>query len=145
VPFFCAGGALYFALRGSVTNMAIFAASTALSLIATWTAVAEAGSRALTVAIFSCFICSLVCLALRSTSHAATDRFLGDLSYPVYVGHWLPLLVFTNVMHLTVNDMSLFMKVGATIAGLLLPIIYFISIEPLVQRFRTSIRGIAVR
>ena len=86
----------------------------------------------------------IVCMALGTrTSRSRVDRYFGDLSYPVYVGHWLPLLVLGAIGQ--AFSLSIGAKLGAVFMSLAIPIGYFIAIEPAVARLRTAVRGIAIR
>jgi len=141
-PFFCTGGSFYFALKGSALNRALFGIGAILSVFACARLIGK-DSYAPTV-LFVVLMTSCLVLAARTT-HWKLDRRLGDYSYPVYVGHWLPLLAFPAVAHAFPAVYGDFGRLVTTAFGLLLPWCYLMTVEPVTFRLRTGIRGVSIR
>jgi peptidoglycan/LPS O-acetylase OafA/YrhL len=141
VPFFCAGAALYLLISGSRGNaVCLFAGSLMLTVAVVW---AEMPIGAVTLFVALIAGCALIAVNVRK--NASLDRLLGDLSYPVYVGHWLPLLVFANVVGLISPQLRLPAQTLTTIVGLALPVAYFALIDRVVRRLRAFVRGVPIR
>jgi peptidoglycan/LPS O-acetylase OafA/YrhL len=141
VPFFSAGAALYFLASGSkAKTVCLFASSLGLTVAVVWTEMPIGG-----VAVFVALITGCALLAVNIRKNPSLDRLLGDLSYPVYVGHWLPLLVFANVFGLISPQLYLHARTLATVVALALPIAYFVLIDRAVRRLRAFIRGVSIR
>jgi len=140
VPFFCAGAALYFLVSGSKANALLFALGLVLAVTAVWTQMPIGG-----VAVFVTLIAGCALLAVRVRKNASLDRLLGDLSYPVYVGHWLPLLAFANVVGLMSPQLCLPAQILTTVVALALPVAYFALIDRAVRRLREFVRGVSIR
>ncbi len=145
-PFFCAGGAFFFALRGSWFDWVILSIAMVLSVIVTALTRIEAGKPFFwPTFLFVVLVLACLFLAIRTTRTHAVDRRLGDYSYPVYVGHWLPLLVFVALRQ-SYPSYSPVMAGTLLIAfGLGLPLAYYHFIEPMTARLRLAVRGVAIR
>jgi peptidoglycan/LPS O-acetylase OafA/YrhL len=141
VPFFSAGAALYFLASGSTANaVCLFAGSLVLTVAVVWTEMPISG-----VTFFVALIAGCALLAVNVRKNTSLDRLLGDLSYPVYVGHWLPLLVFANVFGLISPQLYLPARTLTTVVALALPIAYFVLIDRAVCHLRAFIRGVSIR
>jgi peptidoglycan/LPS O-acetylase OafA/YrhL len=145
-PFFCAGGAFFFSLRGSWIDWTIFAAAMALSVRVTAFIRADVGNPFFwPTFLFVVLMLACLFLAIRKTRTHVLDRLLGDFSYPVYVGHWLPLLVYAATRQ---SYPSYFGGIAETLliaCGLGLPLTYHRLIEPMTARLRLVVRGVAIR
>lgn len=146
-PYFCAGGAFHFVLRGSWYARGLLIAAIGTSAVFAFFQLDDGAATALRTSIgattlFMCLVAS--CMALGAqTAKSPIDRVLGDLSYPVYVGHWLPLLVLASVGQ--VYGLSMGAKFAAVFMAIALPVGYFTAIEPAVAKVRMAVRGIAIR
>jgi peptidoglycan/LPS O-acetylase OafA/YrhL len=83
-PFFACGGSYYFALQGSRLARVVspaFLCGCLFFLGHLWP-------------LFLILIGAGAILASRTAKTNRTDRFLGELSYPLYLGHWVPLAPF---------------------------------------------------
>ena len=145
-PFFCAGGAFFFALRGSWIDWALFAAAMALSVMVT-AFIRVDGGKPFFWPTFLFVMLMLACLflAIRKTQTHVLDRQLGDYSYPVYVGHWLPLLVYVAILKSYPASSGAMAETLLIACGLGLPLAYFYLVEPMTARLRLAVRGIAIR
>jgi peptidoglycan/LPS O-acetylase OafA/YrhL len=142
-PYFCAGGALFFAPRGSRTDQIIFLLAAILSTLMTFIHPdsddpyrSDIGATIL----FAVLTLACILLATRKSNHPRADRLFGDLSYPVYVGHWLPLLIFVSL-----GGTGAGAELATTLAGLALPVLYLVTIEPVTAKLRNIVRGGAIR
>jgi peptidoglycan/LPS O-acetylase OafA/YrhL len=148
-PYFCAGGTLFFALRHSKTSLALFAIAAILSVLMTFYQAADSSTSYRdnigATALFVILTSTCIFLATRGLHNPTADRLLGDLSYPVYVGHWLPLLIFASLVKTRPSQSSFGAELATTIMGIGLPLCYFLLIEPVTARLRTLIRGVAIR
>lgn len=145
-PYFCAGNAFYFSLKGSMLNRGLFvvaAISSGASILRFQSGDSDVAVGMLIL--FAALISVAAFLAARPTQYINIDRWLGDLSYPLYVGHWLPLLIFASLVH---ADPSIGHPVSQALTitlGLVLPLFYLATIEPLTSRIRAAVRGVPIR
>ena len=137
VPYFCAGGAYYFWLKGSRISLCIFLVAILLSLHQT-----AFTNGISSVLLYSSLIGASLFLASTTLPRNKTDHFLGDLSYPIYVGHWFPLLLFAAIFG---NEKTIGSQIGCTALGVFLPIMYFLTFESWTRQLRTAVRGVSVR
>jgi peptidoglycan/LPS O-acetylase OafA/YrhL len=147
-PYFSAGGTLFFALRGSKPSMFLFAAVAVVSVIMTLDQLSDGQSYRSDVGATSLYVVlTIACtyLAMRKVPNPNLDRRLGDFSYPVYVGHWLPLLIFAALMLSYPSASGVAAELVTTGIGIGLPLCYFFLVEPATTKLRTVVRGVAIR
>jgi len=133
--YFCAGGGFYFALRGNIAAAGITLASIALC-------VAQLATKP-PLTIFLFLVLTVVCAYLATTYAASIcmDRQLGDLSYPLYVGHWLPLLILPYIA----TSYPIVGPALATLSAFVLMAVYFFTGELPSRGLRARVRGTAIR
>ena len=147
-PYFCAGSAFYWMLKGSKAASALLVISILFSVGFVY---GEQGndlhayvrSNVGATALFILLAGACMAVSAKPISGNAIDRRLGDLSYPVYVGHWLPLLALASYEHAFAP--SIVAKLAATVMAFTLPLAYYAAVEPAVARLRTIVRGVAIR
>lgn len=137
VPYFCAGGAYYLGLKGMRSSWPLFAVAIAAS-------VAETYFRTGVVPdiLYAALVCVALVLAGRTRATGGIDRVFGDLSYPVYVGHWMPLLLFASIVG---SQRSLLLEIACVALGLIMPLIYFVCVERTMRSVRAAVRGVSIR
>jgi peptidoglycan/LPS O-acetylase OafA/YrhL len=123
-PYFCAGGTLSFALRHSKISMVLFAVAAVLSVLMTLYQPSDGDtfyrSDAGATALYVTLAIACTFLAVRKIQNPTVDRLLGDLSYPVYVGHWLPLLMFAALVRSYPSSSGFGVELATTSMGIVL-------------------------
>jgi peptidoglycan/LPS O-acetylase OafA/YrhL len=160
-PFFVAGGAFVFAVRGHSLAKILFAVAMIASfcqvyLDASASAVrgpieTPLGSYVVSPALVSGFFAlliaaTLVCAVLPLKGvRKYRDMKLGDLSYPLYIGHWLPILVFINLRESGLVTANFLTLTVVALVALAFPLAIERTLEPLVRSLRNRVRDRAVR
>jgi peptidoglycan/LPS O-acetylase OafA/YrhL len=90
------------------------------------------------VAFFACLAAALPVAFLWSTSSRA-DRLLGDLSYPVFIGHWLVMILLTQA-GLRPSDGHGLLFVAAVLSA---STVLWLVVDRPVDRWRHSVRWAA--
>ncbi len=127
VPFFTCGTAFYFILKGYRPAFFLLALSVPLSII-------YAANLGMLLFVPLLFIAGVLAVA-PSMAHK-TDRKAGELSYPIYLGQWAPLLPFVHAAPPTMPWLIL----GC---GLLLPFILYAGTEMGIKKTRDAVRKIS--
>jgi peptidoglycan/LPS O-acetylase OafA/YrhL len=142
-PYFVLGVAVYFRISGS--RIAGWIAVGAVLAIAVQFSTYDAGSplaaeynRAAQVGILAAAIIALITLAdFRFDRAREADRFLGDLSYSVYLNHYVVGVVFYSTLE--EHTMSTF---GLAIAAsLVYSYAMYLLVEPGFRALRNRVRG----
>ena len=129
--FFIAGACYYLAISGDRLAAFVAAAAFALSIV-------KMGALA-PLFIILCGCCAALAVLSISSRLRRVDQLCGDLSYPVYLGHWLPLFVFVESG--AAADASAGVRASVLFLGLLCPLLLYLAVEPTVTRMRDLIRG----
>jgi peptidoglycan/LPS O-acetylase OafA/YrhL len=126
-PFFACGVALYLATTGYRPAAVLAIVAGVLSVVAA----DELRGLFLVLLPTAAGLCVLVIKA------QALDRTLGELSYPVYLGHWIPLVPFDHAAPPSHPIMVLGL-------GLIVPVLLWLLIEPTIRRLRDFVRGVSI-
>jgi peptidoglycan/LPS O-acetylase OafA/YrhL len=127
-PFFILGGAYYLAISGSLVALPVVVVAAGLSVVA----------MANLWILFVCLTAASMLLCISTVQYNDVDRALGDFSYPVYLGHWIPMWFLPPE-----PDMAI--KMAALCAGIACPVLLWLTIEPITSRARTAVRGVTLR
>jgi peptidoglycan/LPS O-acetylase OafA/YrhL len=151
IPYFALGASCYFAEQWAGTRRDALV----VALIAVAGIALEQGERpplhetagfardkGVEFAILSIMIAVLVCLSVCQARgrFLSVDHFLGDLSYPVYVGHFSVFLIWSGLF-----QPSWLSFASAWPCAALVSLGFHLAVEQPISRLRTSVRGQAIR
>jgi peptidoglycan/LPS O-acetylase OafA/YrhL len=143
VPYFAFGGALFYVTRGKLTGWCIMLLAIPAMV---WQCVDPSSVRAAAdgravgrelLLLTSLLLLLALCAFSRGTTLRQPDRYLGNLTYPLYLYHE-DVLVF---LLLITSGYSYGVFAAGIVASLLLAAAAYHAIDPRVNRWRDVVRG----
>lgn len=146
-PYFVAGASFYFFMRGTIFPKAILSVALGMTFVDAFyrlsagdaLGIVGSGSAEFILFVFLTLVFGVLCS--RRLDSPRLDRVFGDLSYPVYLGHWLPILIVATIW---TSPTWVTMTIGVSMS-MALPVLYLVTLEPFTKRLRQRLRGVAIR